>query len=165
MKPVLLFSVVGFVAVAVVVGVLWPWLDGGGRRGLLLAGGSAWAVQSVAFALIARRPPERFLGAWVAGTALRAVTVVAVTVYALGAEEVSLLAALLGLAAFLFVLLILEPVVLKGTGRLAGRGGGEARTSPGGSHGSSTGPAERAEARRVHGPPERKLGTTDDTAR
>lgn len=100
-------GVVGLVTV-----VLWPWLATEGRRGVLLGGGAALAVQLPAVWLLLRSPPERFIGPWAAGMGFRLLVVAAVTGAGASMEGVGLVAALLSLAGFLWALLMLEAVVL-----------------------------------------------------
>lgn len=83
-------------------------------RGLLLAGFLAWCVQAVGTAFRVRLAdrPERWLVAWGWGSGARllAVAVSAVAVYRL--ESVRPLPTLLGVVAYLFMMMLMEPVLL-----------------------------------------------------
>lgn len=100
----------------VVVGVGWPWLDAPGRRGLLLAAGTALPLQLVLFGILLAQQGRgtRFLAAWAGGSLLRmgAVGVVAGVVWV--REDVSPLSALLTLVGLLVGLLVLELWAIQG---------------------------------------------------
>ena len=95
--------------VAVVILVLWPFLDSASRLGMLIAAAVALPVQWVAFAALMRfrGKPNGFLGVWMGGAALRMAVV--------GLE--GSIALLLALAGFLFGLLLLEPMYFKAAAR------------------------------------------------
>ncbi len=84
-------------------------------RGLATAGSVAWAVQIAVFGLLVHgwERQERFLAAWVGGMLARlaAVAAVAWVVVRRGVPDPA--ATLLGLAGFLFAMLLLEPVFLR----------------------------------------------------
>lgn len=103
-------AAVGTVTVASA--ALWPWLEPEGRHGVVLAGGAALAAQLPALWLLLRCPPERFVGPWAAGMGFRLLAVALVTAAAVLLEGVAATPALLGVAGFLFALLVLEAVLL-----------------------------------------------------
>lgn len=114
------YAVVGGALLAVLVGVLWPWLDAPGRRGILAAAAVAWPVQVVAFALLVRYRSRmhRFLAVWAGGTLVRLGLIGGVAFALTRVPGLAVAPTLLGLAGFLFGLLLLEPVFF----RLAGEG-------------------------------------------
>lgn len=115
MKAWLRYATMAAAVTAVAVAASWGLLDEAGRRGILLAAGTALPLQLVLFGVLAgrRRGSADFLAAWAGGTAARllAVAVVAWVVWA--RDDVNPLSALLGLAGLLFILLLLEPLGLR----------------------------------------------------
>jgi hypothetical protein len=99
-----------------VVGAGWPWLDAPGRKGLLLAAGTALPLQLILFGILVaqRGKGTRFLAAWAGGSLFRmgAVGVVAGVVWV--REDVSPLSALLTLVGLLVGLLALELWAIQG---------------------------------------------------
>ena len=86
-------------------------LDGSGAQGVLAAGAVALPIQVGAFAVLTRYPlgTTAFMAAWVGGTLVRMV-VVGLGGWALVAlPDLPPVPTLLGLAAFFFVMLLLEP--------------------------------------------------------
>lgn len=80
-----------------------------------IAGAVAYAVQMLAFAVLLRargREGRAFMLAWAGGMALRFVTVVAVALWATRAYAQAT-PLLMSLVAFVFVLLLLEPLFLR----------------------------------------------------
>lgn len=104
--------------VAIGVGAGWPFLDPAGRNGLLAAGGIALAVQAASFATFTRLQDREhgFLFALLGGAAARfgalGITGAVATTVETG---LGLTPLILGLAAFLFGLLMLEALFVKGT--------------------------------------------------
>jgi hypothetical protein len=102
---------------------LWPFLGEASRRGVLTAGLIALPIQMVAFALLVRfrGRVNGFLAAWAGGMALRTLVVVATAVVVVRSGTASAIPMLIALAAFLFGLLLLEPLCfrndLKGAAR------------------------------------------------
>jgi hypothetical protein len=94
-----------------VVAATWTWLDPSGRRGILLAAGTALPLQLVLFGLLLgrRAGTPGFLAAWAGGTVLRLLAVGGVGWVVWARDDVDPLSALVGLAGLLFVLLLLEP--------------------------------------------------------
>lgn len=101
----------------VVSGVLVsPWLAPGLMKGLWVAGLVALGIQSAAFASRVRwgEAPERLLAVWgwSAGARLLAVMAVAAAVFRF--ESLHPVTTLVGLAGYLFAMLLLEPVFFGG---------------------------------------------------
>jgi hypothetical protein len=104
------------------VAALWGMLDSEGRSGILWAAGVAWLVQGVAFGMVVglRDRKQGLLLAMAGGTAARLGALgaagIVVTVVETGVGAGALL---LGLAGFLFVLVLLEALFLRSaeTGR------------------------------------------------
>jgi hypothetical protein len=94
---------------------LWPFLDAAGRRGVLAAALLALPVQTFAFAVLVRAKGRArgFVGAWVGGMALRAVTLLAAATLAIRSGSEVAVPMLLALAGFFFALLLLEGVYFK----------------------------------------------------
>lgn len=105
----------GLALVLALTALLWPWLEPGGRRGVLLAGAVAWPVQVVAFGLLVRRREEMksFLVAWVGGTVVRLGLILVAAFVLVRLDGVAVAPALLALAGFFFGLLLLEPVFFR----------------------------------------------------
>lgn len=104
--------------VAIGVGAGWPFLDPAGRNGLLAAGGIAVAVQAVSFAAFNRLQEQEHgvLLALLVGAAARfgalGITGAVAMKVDTGLGRTPLI---LGLATFLFGLLMLEALFVKGT--------------------------------------------------
>ncbi len=113
------YALTGLLMIAVVVAALFPFLDGEGRRGVLLAAAVAYPVQVAAFGLLlrSRGDPSRFFIWWGAGVAVRIGVVIIVGFVALRIESLGAEALLLSLAGFFFGLLLIEPASLKGADR------------------------------------------------
>lgn len=91
----------------------WPLLDGSGRTGVAVAAALALPLQIGAFAALAWgwSAGNRFLAAWVGGMLARMVAIggaVAVVVLA----DLPPAPTLLGLAAFFFSMLLIEPLFI-----------------------------------------------------
>lgn len=95
-------------------GVMFPWLDGPGRAGLLVAAAITFPVQVAAFALLCRHAvrPAEGLVVWIGAAVVRMAIVIAVGLAVTLLPALSPATTLLGCAAFFFVLLMLEPVFL-----------------------------------------------------
>lgn len=108
------YALAGLVLLTVTTGALWAWLSPEGRRGILVAAGIAWGVQVVAFGLLVmyRHRGNRFLAAWVGGTVVRMAVVLLAAWVVMRESGLAPAPTLLGLAGFLFALLLLEPVFL-----------------------------------------------------
>ena len=119
MRALLGYALAGLLIVAVAVAGLFPFLDESGRRGILIAAGVAYPVQVVAFGLLlrARGDPSRFFAWWGVGVVVRIGVVVVAGLVALRVESLGAEALLLSLAGFFFVLLLIEPVFLKTSGK------------------------------------------------
>jgi hypothetical protein len=100
-----------------IVGVLlcWPLLDGSGRKGALAAAALALPVQVCAFAGLTWgwSARSRFLAAWALGMLARAVAV-GVALLLVVRTGLPPAPTLLALASFLFAMLLLEPLFLRG---------------------------------------------------
>ena len=107
-----------------IVGVLicWPLLDGSGRMGTIVAAALALPVQVAAFAALRWGWSQRnhFLAAWAAGMMAR-VLLVAVCLVLVLLSELPPAPTLLGLASFLFGMLLIEPFFINKEVRGAGR--------------------------------------------
>lgn len=105
----------GAAGVAVVILVLWPFLDPASRLGMLIAAAVALPVQWVAFAALMRfrGKPNGFLRVWVGGAALRMAVVGLVAFLAISRGVEGSITLLLALVGFLFGLLLLEPMYFK----------------------------------------------------
>lgn len=119
MSAVARYALVSFLVVGLGCAVLLATLDEVGGRGALLAAGIAVPVQILAFSLLigARADATRFLLWWATGIAIRVVVVVVAAVVSSGFDRVGRPSFVLSLIGFFFVLLLLEPVFLKGERR------------------------------------------------
>ena len=100
-------------------GVMFPWLDGPGRAGLLVAAAITFPVQVLAFALLckhAARPAEGLV-VWIGAAVVRMAVVIAVGLAVMSLPALSPVTTLLGCAGFFFLLLMLEPVFLAARAR------------------------------------------------
>jgi hypothetical protein len=123
-KRTVAYAVAGLVVLGLATGVLWPWLDGPGRTGLLVAAGVAWVVQVPAFGLLVRYrgKTKGFLAAWVGGTLSRMVLVGLAAWAVVELPALPPAPTLLGLAGFFFGLLLLEPFFFRKGGETMNRG-------------------------------------------
>jgi hypothetical protein len=96
-------------------GLAWLFSGEEARRGLLVAGAIALPMQLLVFAglLTQESGTPGFLAAWGASTLLRFAVVGGAAFWIAGMEGVDLVVALLALVGLLFVLLLLEPWVLR----------------------------------------------------
>lgn len=105
-------------ALAAATALLWPWLDAGGRAGVLAAALIALLAQALAFALLVRwrGTGHQFFAGMAGGAALRFGVVAIVAVVVSRWPIVPAGPTLLSLAGFLFGLLLLEPLFLRRAG-------------------------------------------------
>ena len=101
--------------VTVVVAILISLVGAGITRAVWLAAGFAFVLQTVAFAmlLLVRDRTELFMAGWLGGMVLRFAAVGGLAFYASRYTTLPLAALLLSLVAFVFLLLLLEPVFLR----------------------------------------------------
>ena len=85
------------------------------RRAVWLSAGFAYALQTIAFAvlLLVRDRTELFMAGWLGGMMMRFAVVGGVAFYASRYTTLPLAALLLSLVGFVFLLLLLEPVFLR----------------------------------------------------
>ncbi len=117
--------VVAGLALAVILFVgAWPFLDAGGRRGMLVAFAVALPMQGVFFRLLSRGQdrPGVFLRAWVLGMLGRLAALGGFALVVAVGTELPPLPTLVSFAGFLFGLLLLEPAFLRNPVRVHGRG-------------------------------------------
>ena len=116
MNAVVRYALISLLVVGIGSAALLALMDDVGRTGVLLAAGIAVPVQVLAFGLLqgARGDVTRFFVWWGAGIALRVLVVVVVGVLSSGLERGARASLVLSLVGFFFVLLLLEPVFLKG---------------------------------------------------
>ena len=125
MKQIGLYGLACAALVAVVLLGTDRVLDRGEWEGLALAGATAVALQSAAFAVRNRwgTTPNRMLATWVWSTGARFTAVLLMGLAAWRYEGVDVVTSLVGLAGFLFVMLLMEPAFLA-HGRLEPDDGG-----------------------------------------
>lgn len=114
MIRLLRYGVACAVLVAVSAGGSALWLEPDHVRALFVAGGVAMALQVVGFGLLiaAKNHTNRFLAVWVGGTLVRFAAVGIAAWVLVRRGEPDLLTTLLGLAGYLFAMLLLEPAFL-----------------------------------------------------
>ncbi|MDX1566443.1 MAG: hypothetical protein R3223_01500 [Longimicrobiales bacterium] len=114
MKEWARYGLASLLILAIVSAGLWPFLDERSRSGLTLAAATAFSTQLVAFGLLrwARRHSERFLMAWAAGILARFGVLGVTALVASRFSGIGTPALVLGLAGFLFVLALMEPLFL-----------------------------------------------------
>ena len=108
------FVLYGLSCSLLVVGVglgLYPLLDPVQLDGLMLAGAVAVGLQLASFAARVRwaTTPNRLLATWVWSTGTRFAAVLAMALAAWRFEGLDVVTSLVGLAGFLFVMLLMEP--------------------------------------------------------
>ena len=110
------YALTSLLVVILGIAILWTFLDDAGQRGVLLAALIAYPVQVLAFGLLARAREDagRFFIWWGAGIALRIAVVAVVGIASSSLESDGRTALVLSLVGFFFVLLLLEPVFLRG---------------------------------------------------
>ena len=111
------YGTAAVVLVGTATALSWPFLGTPGRQGLLVAGGIALAVQLPAFGLLLRFrfDHRRFLLVWGAGTVTRLGLVLVLGLLVGRTAVLAPVPTLLGLAGFLFALLLLEAFFLRPT--------------------------------------------------
>jgi hypothetical protein len=101
----------------VVAGGLAGVLLGGERvsAAVWVAGALAWLVQLVAFAVLQRvwGKPHEFMIGWLLGMVLRMVVVVVAALWVTRTQVLEAAPMLLSLVAYMFVLVLMEPMFLK----------------------------------------------------
>lgn len=104
------YALVGLAIVAGGTVLLWPWLTSPSRKGILVAGATAYSVQLAAFWALARfrGTVRRFMWAWAGGMVARAGALAALATVVIRGGELPPLATLLGFVGFLFALLVTE---------------------------------------------------------
>lgn len=109
------YAVLATAVAGALLGTAWLFSGEEARRGLLLAGAIALPLQLAAFAglLTQESGTPGFLAAWGASTLLRFAVVGGAAFWIAGMEGVDLVVALLALVGLFFVLLMLEPWVLR----------------------------------------------------
>lgn len=124
MSAIARYVAAGLVLAAVLLVGAWPFLDAGGRRGMLVAFAVALPVQGVLFGLLSRGQgqPGAFLRAWVLGMLGRLAALGGFALVVAGGTQLPPLPTLLSFAGFLFGLLLLEPAFLRNPVRVHGRG-------------------------------------------
>jgi hypothetical protein len=109
------YAVTSVIAIATIVGGLWPILEPAGRNGVLAAAAVALPVQVIAFWALNhfRAELNGFLAAWVGGTLVRMAVIAVVAVVVIRSGTEGAVPMLLALAGFFFGLLLLEPVYFR----------------------------------------------------
>ena len=115
MKFVTMYALAGAVAVALVALALALVLPAEGVRAAGWMGALAWAVQVAMFAALfaSRRRGNAFIAALGGGTVVRLLVLGATAWWIWRSAALSLAPALLSLAGFLFLLLLLEPLFFR----------------------------------------------------
>ncbi len=92
-----------------------PWLTSAQFEGLVMAGAVALVLQVAAFTWLVRvrGTTTHFLAAWIGGTLVRLATVGIVAWIVLGSGRPDPVTTLVGLAGYLFGMLLLEPLFLR----------------------------------------------------
>ena len=106
------YAVIGAGVVALLAGLLGWLLGPAAARSIWWAAAVAYVVQVIAFAALMRyrKRSQAFLTAWGGGILVRMVVVLLGAWWVMRSDVLEPAPALLGLAGFLFVLLLLEPV-------------------------------------------------------
>ncbi|HEX9107580.1 MAG TPA: hypothetical protein VF832_10140 [Longimicrobiales bacterium] len=115
MRILTLYALAGAAAVTLVVAALALLLPAAALGAVGWMGALAWAVQVMLFAplLAARGKRNAFLAAWGGGTLVRFAVLGAAAWWVWHSQALPLAPALLALAGFLFLLLLLEPVFFR----------------------------------------------------
>lgn len=109
------YALLATAVTGVLLAPVWLFSGDEAKRGLLVAGAIALPLQLAVFAglLTQESGTPGFLAAWGASTLLRFAVVGAAAFWIAGMEGVDLVVALLALVGLFFVLLMLEPWVLR----------------------------------------------------
>lgn len=112
MKAFAGYALTGAGVVALMAGLLGWLLGPTAGRSIWWGAGLAYGVQLIAFAALLRfrRRREAFLAVWGGGILVRLVVILAGAFWVTRSTSLELVPALLSLAGFLFVLLLMEPV-------------------------------------------------------
>lgn len=109
-----------YVALALLVGVVGVVVSliassGDTVRAVAFSAVVAWGIQAVAFAALVQvgTRPDRFMIAWLGGIVLRFAAVGAVALWVTRSDALPPSATLVSLVAFMFVMLMLEPLFLR----------------------------------------------------
>lgn len=115
MSPVGRYGATALLLLVVVVAVLWPFLDAGGRYGVALAAAVAYPIQVLAFWLLIRyrEKMNRFLAVWVGSTLVRMGVIVVTALLVMRIDAIAPVPTLLALGGFFFGLLLLEPAFFR----------------------------------------------------
>ena len=115
MNPSAKYAATGSLVIALIVVILWPFLEPAGRTGVLAAAAVALPVQVILFwALVSFRAElNGFLAAWVGGTLVRMAVIAGVAFIVISSGMEGAVPMLLALAGFFFGLLLLEPVYFR----------------------------------------------------
>ena len=113
------YAATGLVLSGVCGGAVSLLLAGAAERAMWVSALIAWSLQVVVFAgmLYGRRDPNLFLVGWLTGMVLRFGAVGLVAWWVARSDAMPREAALVSLVGFVFLLLLLEPVFLKGVRR------------------------------------------------
>lgn len=113
MKAVLLFTcALGLIVVVCGMLLAIPFSSGDDRKAIAASAGVAVVVQMFTFAIGRVASQRSFFAAWIAGAALRLVTLIAYALIAVRTLAMPAPAALISLVTFLFVSTLVEPKFL-----------------------------------------------------
>ena len=115
LKVWLSYAAAGFALTVLGAGAAALLLPGDSERAVWFAGGIAYAIQLLAFAalLVGRGRATLFLVGWLGGMLIRFAGLGLVAWWVMSTAALPAAAALISLAAFLFALLLLEPIFLR----------------------------------------------------
>lgn len=115
MKAWLGYAGAGLVVVATGAGLAMLFVSGRDANAVWFAAGLAWVLQLIAFALLVavRERTELFLAGWLVGLVLRFGVVGVVAFWLSRSEALPVAPSLMSLVAFVFVLLLMEPLFLR----------------------------------------------------
>jgi len=123
MKALGRYAIAVLLVVAILGGVLWPFLDGSGRAGFLVAVAITVPIQLVSFALVVRALGEQtqFLLRWAGGILVRMGVVATVGLLLPRLQGLNGTVLLMSVCGLFFALLLLEPAFFrtKATARFA----------------------------------------------
>ena len=115
MKALGRYAAATLLVVIVAFGVMWPFMSGAGRAGLVLAAAITVPVQWASFLLVVRAlgEPNQFLLRWGIGILARMLVVGAVGLLLPRLAGVDGSVLLLSVCGFFFVFLLIEPVFFR----------------------------------------------------